>query len=574
MNWSQALRRERDPLWTREMRERWRRPITPLFLAFSVAALCFLAFSLYTSLVSQGEMQLDSQARGAGQQLFQTLLGAQLIGWIPVSLLLSAPSLAVERERHALADYILAGLSPVQIVRAKFASLGSFALVVALVPLPILALCFPLGGVSPFDFVAGGALEIAVALAGTAMGLAISSVHDRVSGAMTTAFWIAAFLTVLGAPLVIATLAAPPGVWLFVAGMAAALILPLLGLSNDNLLAISRHLEDHERKPTREPFPLRPSAPTSAPRSSTSSSIPPSVPRPVMPFATPTKAPPPIPTTERPHTPFDLWLERVAGWNALTQREVRVQLRVWRSRAVVSPDATFDFGSVRIWGVVVGLGVLALILLPGAIAIWRGILGITVFALATQAAILSSSAFTREREQKMLAQLQLCALSPLEIVAGKIAGTLLLCARPFGAIVVTLCLLGFGAGPLVAFGSALCVVGCAAFAAALGCALSLLCRHTAIASGGALCGVLVAFLLGLIYRVDNTFLNALWFSPVRAVVGFDEPISIVVALFRSGLTALVVAGVLTLSTARRLKGQRTEDAAMRPWERDLSRGWR
>ena len=169
------------------MRERWRRPLTFLQLALWAFALALAGYKFYQGLVPPDGFAEKSGLAGTGRALFYAVGRTQMLAWIPIGMLLAAPALAVERERGHLPEWILAGLRPEQIARAKFRALAGFVAVMACLPFPVLTLCFPLGGISLEEFGALGALTVALALASAAAGLRVSAQSDTVAQASASA---------------------------------------------------------------------------------------------------------------------------------------------------------------------------------------------------------------------------------------------------------------------------------------------------------------------------------------------------------------------------------------------------
>ena len=572
-----SRRNERDPLWRREMRERWRRPITLFFVTLYVTGLCWFAYSLYSTLVPIGEVELTGQLRGVGRSLFIAVLKLQIGFWIVFSLLLAAPTVAAEKERHALTEYLLAGLTSRQIIRAKFASIATFVTVMCAVPLPVLALCFPLGGVEPMELVAGVALEIAVALFCATMGLFISVSSKRVTGAMQSAMATGLFFLLVGIPLLLALLEVPFPTWILFAAFLVMGAFALLVGSEESLIAISRHLEQEET--TLRPPP----APTFAP--------PP--PRPINQSASlGAYAPAPVQTARTEPLRASAWdncIEGIAAFSAVAQREVRVGLRSSRMNTLLSPEKPEYHW---LW-VLLGVGGAVLVSLSATPMLWYLFLGPATF-LALMSTVSSASAgFTREREQKMLAQLQMCPLSPLEIVSGKMGAALLLMTRGWSGPLLCLFVMGFWAGPVVAVEVALFVSLSLVFAAALGTLFSLLCHHTAIATGGTTGTIVALFVLlplgaeSLVYFapqlgvVLNSFpFGPMWLEPIQLVrqSNSDLPpaLSPSEALFRLVCSLLVAIAVLIFASVG-IWARTSPDEAQakeRFWERDISRSWR
>ncbi|BCM90198.1 hypothetical protein IAD21_02049 [Abditibacteriota bacterium] len=573
-------RSERDPLWRREMRERWRRPITLLFLTLYAVGLSWAAYSLYSSIVPPGNVELGMQSRGIGRRLFLELLKIQILVWIPVAFLLGAPAVAAERERRALTDYLLAGLQSRQIVRAKFASISTFIVVMCAIPLPLLTLCFPLGGVEPLELICGFLLEIAVATVCASIGLLISTGNKRVTGAMQNAVILALIFLFLGMVIVPGLLLMSFWVWLTLAGFLAGGTVYIMAGCDDTLRIVSHNLEMEEPGGQLPNFSFSP-IPVAPPDG-----------LPTLP-SSPAKAGTDNGSDVADVSFWDIWAEKLSGWNAVAQREVRVGIRESRRRAEFAPPTSPFLYSLWAW---VASGLCGAIMVAlSRIVVWL-YLGLAVMTLiAVIAATLgSSAAFTREREQKMLAQLRVCPLSPLEVVAGKMGAILLLVARSWGGPLLALLLAGLGQGVFIAFEISVFVVLTLVFAVALATLLSLVCHRTAIAASTALgilfvvfvvlpvgSGPLVYFLPVLRGLFSSFPLRPLWIEPMTLLssssVGFPtSSLSPAAALFRLVCSLLVADGLLIIATTYLWSHTTPDDGQVkrRFWERDISRSWR
>ena len=584
-------RSERDPLWRREMRERWRRPITLFFVTLYVTGLCWFAYSLYSTIVPMGEVELSGGLRGIGHRLFVSLLGVQIGAWIPFSLLLAAPTVAAERERRALTEYLLAGLLPRQIVRAKFASIATFITVMCAVPLPVLALCFPLGGVEPMELVAGVALEIAGAVTCAAVGLLISVNNQRVTSAMQSALIVSLISLACVASMLPGLLEISHWVWLTIAAFLVFVTVSTISSCEEALNFMSRHLEQYEREfqaPLANPTVLP--APPPVPLVNQLAAYPPA------------PDPNPDPAPDRvliegliEGSSWDMWIEKMAVFNAVAQREVRVGLRASRVRMALSPDKPSYQFSPWAW-IFFGLCGALIVWAVQVPTWWHLGLGLTATAALVAATSGSSAAFTREREQKMLAQLQMCPLSPLEIVSGKIGAMLLLVMRSWGGPLLGMFVVGLSQGVGVALGAAVLVALSLVFAVALATLFSLLCRHTAIATCGTLGVLLILFVLlpmapaSLVYFVPSLRLlfssfplAPMWIEPMDAVMrdmgnsaAPSYSLSVLEALFRL-MCSLVTLSLLLIFAATSVWVRTSPDegeAKERFWQRDISRSWR
>ncbi|RYX85416.1 hypothetical protein EON83_05475 [bacterium] len=580
-------RSERDPLWRREMRERWRRPITLFFVSLYVVGLCWFAYSLYSALVPAGSIEMGTQSRGIGHQIFVSLMGLQIGIWIPVALMLAAPTIAAERERRAFIEYMLAGLLPRQIVRAKFASIATFITVMCAVPLPVLSLCFPLGGVEPMELIAGVIFEIAVAITCASVGLFISVNNRRVASAMQFAIFVSLVFLFLAAMIVPGMLEATFWIWLVFAGLLALATGVVIVGCEDCLNSISRHLEQEERGGELPPpvyWTPSPAQPI----------------RPVQPLpAAPTPPPTPTPSSRilneelLENSSWDIWIEKIAVFNPIALREVRVGLRASRIRMALSPDTPSYQMSPIIWAAIGVVGALFISLTQ--MPVWWSI-GLIFTSIGAAISVTSgaSAAFTHEREQKMLSQLQMCPLSSFEIVVGKIGAMMLLLARSWGGPLLALFIVGLSQGLPVALETAVVVSLSLLFAVTIAILLSLLCHHTPIATGGTLGALLVAFVLlpispdSLSYYVptvrtltESFLLGNMWVEPLRVLLlptssylaGGMESAE---ALLRVGISLIVLntllIGAITIVWSKTSPDD--GDAKTRFWERDISRSWR
>lgn len=123
-----------------------------------------------------------------GLTLFRNLNTMQLFGWMLIAPALTAASIAGERERGLLEALQLSYLSAARIVGGKLLCAMGFLILMLLIPLPIMAVCFTLGGISPGEFMIALALQIATAITCALIGLAVSAWSRRVNIALTKSF--------------------------------------------------------------------------------------------------------------------------------------------------------------------------------------------------------------------------------------------------------------------------------------------------------------------------------------------------------------------------------------------------
>lgn len=568
------------------MRERWRRPLTLLLLGGYASGVCFLAYSLYAALVPTGDAQLGQITSGAGLELFKHIIAAGAALWIPGGLLLAAPTIVIERERRVWADFLLAGLSPRHLVRAKAGALSLFAALLIAVPLPVVGLCFPLGGVSGIEFGAGVVFEVTTAMLSLALGLTLSLHAQSVARAMQLAFLIAVPASLAGWPIAYAMMAAPWGVWLSAAGMelffAACLLAVCLDTSDFQSL---RPIE--LEKPSRVPTP-----PRAAPPKSPAQTPPPSTPSPDYtwlnrPLSFPRYRPKRwLPASHLQGGTLQECLENIAANNPIAKRELRVALRAQNAApnsAAPSPSSPLVLDYLLLWaflGLLLGVQVWCFKL--GAL--WHVLFWIVLGTAMIRAVSIAGTAFTRELDDKTLLHLQLSALSPLEILAGKSLTALLLTLQFWSGPLIMVVLMGLSGGFPTFATTFLLAATCLGMAAITGCCFSLWCRHSPIAIGASQVWLFSLFAAAPFALHQPPFrtpvwlewawsapLRALWDSaPDNALIPTDQA-----ALRVVGSAAIVVA-LLLLASARRLRFMRTEEneAGTRFWERDLTRTWR
>lgn len=520
-------RRERDPLWKREARGRWRSPWTFVVLGLYAAMLGVLARVFYGALVPQGDILPSKFSLGLGAPLFWKFVGWQIAGWIPLGLILAAPSLSLERERGTLPDYVLAGLSGRQIVRAKWMSLASFAAVLVVAPLPIAALCFPLGGVSGWDFASANALCIGVALSSCALGFSISANHKTVSGAYVAAVGAAFKLGLLACPLLFLASSLP--FWL--------LWSLAIGLALIPFRVVPRVQEEFEWLATR--------LETEAPRT-------PDYEDRATPFAQlqleraalalaeaegQTRAPlrseelalwMNAAQVERgrldpPPSKFDLQLQGALAQNPLAERDVQLQLRAWRRSLVLSDsDPMPSFSPLASCGAGLALSFIGCLVPPVAV-LWAWLFLMGALAALVQIALLAANGFARERRAHMITQLQLSALSPQEVVLAKFVAPLLLSARFWAYPLLILGLGSLALGPLWMGIRILVALALCQLASALGNLMSLRLRHVTVSASASLGALFVLLVVlpvifqPLLFHAPR-WLEVWWLAPLRVLL--------------------------------------------------------
>ncbi len=178
-----------NPIVTRELRARWRGGRSMVLVFGYVTLLAVTAGIVYaSSSISSDTSSVAGDMARVGHNLFLMLSGLQIVAWMLIGPALTATSIAGERE-HGLLE--LLQLTPLSAWRICTGKLGSASLVVILLmfaPLPVTALCFLLGGVSPGEFGVALALQIATVCCGMCLGLWASARGRRATSAMTSTF--------------------------------------------------------------------------------------------------------------------------------------------------------------------------------------------------------------------------------------------------------------------------------------------------------------------------------------------------------------------------------------------------
>ena len=190
---------ELNPILRREVRARWRH--WPAFaVVFGYAILLALLMGYQYALLSRHdpgavEIKFGQRLQVIGRGLFSFLTEMQALVWMLLAPVLTATSIAAEREHGLLESLQLAPLSPRRIVLGKLLSALSFIALMLLVPLPVIAICFLMGGVSPGEFGLAVLLHTVTAITSATVGLFCSAWSRRAMGGLRTTFL---FLVVWG----------------------------------------------------------------------------------------------------------------------------------------------------------------------------------------------------------------------------------------------------------------------------------------------------------------------------------------------------------------------------------------
>lgn len=433
-----------NPVLQREMRARWRG-----WRAYGLLFGYVVFLSVVIAWCYQNNMHYEDfddpsfnpyrRMAALGHELFMILSGLQSLFWALIPAILTSTTISSEREQGMLEGLQLSRLATSQIVLGKLCSSLALCVLLILVTLPLEAVCFLMGGVSPGEFFAVLTMHSFAALAGASFGLASSAWNRRspVSVGFTIAFavfwFVGTFIFAIvseSGPSPAATVINWQPVYEFFgklnpifsmfillnnhrSGPLANSIdwLPawqLCTLANASAtpvllwLAVRGTKRIHlPRGPLVDWAELRRELRRQGGKSSSSSTRP-----------------------EKPPA-HRLEIGFLARWqtkNPVLGREVRACFRPRSSSAitatllaVLSPFALIAYGyliykilTTNDWGYTMGSGVL-----------WMYLAGSALLA-----AVLGAGAFAREREGNTLTALRLSMLSPLEILLGKIGAPL------------------------------------------------------------------------------------------------------------------------------------------------------
>lgn len=178
---------EFNPILRREVRVRWRGPVA-FGLVFGYALL--LALLMGFAYADRVRHNNSVSMAATSHSLFLDLTAMQMTAWLLLSPALTAAALAGEREQGMLELLQLSPLRPSRIAGGKLLSTLAFLCLMMLAPLPVLALCFLMGGISPAEFVGAAGLQAATILCCASIGLCCSAWCRRASTALGLALGI------------------------------------------------------------------------------------------------------------------------------------------------------------------------------------------------------------------------------------------------------------------------------------------------------------------------------------------------------------------------------------------------
>lgn len=165
----------RNPVLVKELRLALRHGRSFLVLAVYVAALSAVIAFVYP----REEIALVETSAHIGRRIFEAFTRAQFVLVLLLVPALTAPMLTVEKEKQTLESLLVSGLTPYQIVLGKFYySLFHVSLLIV-ASVPLTAVSFMLGGVSPLELAQAYGLTFALAVGLMLMSLVVSAAVSR-----------------------------------------------------------------------------------------------------------------------------------------------------------------------------------------------------------------------------------------------------------------------------------------------------------------------------------------------------------------------------------------------------------
>ena len=539
-----------NPVLIRELRGRWRRPITHIILFAYGAVLALLMGLVYNANVSGVNLANDGASRLLGRNLFSSFLTVQIGVWMLLAAALTAPSIAGERERGLLQGILLSPVTPGAIVRGKLVSSLWFIALLLLVPMPIISICFSLGGLSPQEFIVSFLLLGSTAVSGACLGLAVSACNRRSDTALMSAFAIT--LTLCWPPVLVSMTFERD---YFIVGAVlcmiyqAILTAAALGVTTDALNSVLPEREG-EFGFNLEPLSTPLSATlTAGVNSDTSQNA---------------AANKPVKTWK--DTPLSA---RINFKNPVLQREVRARLR---RRANESADEYYEQRGVDSIVVIISLsltlGWTAFLFGSGPVLGVLWLLGAMIIS-----AVSGALSFVREREQKTLQPLLMSLLSPGEVLFGKMGAACFISALYVGPF-LSMVLLGLSNNWLMMPLMLLLGIGAIWCGAAIGLSLSWICRQSGVAVASSLAAGATMFLLTFFLSM-NMFTRPV---PVPGILNAKAPILVstpIMILFHYALPVtgfwLLVGALMLMLVRMQLNPKVLEKDGASIWSRDLTK---
>ncbi len=180
------------PILMKEMRVRMRGTRAPALLFVATALAISVGLIIIT--LRWGELTISSayaeQLAQLGRDLMLGLMSLELVLCSLITPGITAGAFSIEREQQTLDMLLLTPLSSRNILFAKLASAVGFVGILLLCAVPIAAISFVFGGVSPWQFLLALALIFAMTVCFGAIGLLCSLRFLRTSIAITVSYCV------------------------------------------------------------------------------------------------------------------------------------------------------------------------------------------------------------------------------------------------------------------------------------------------------------------------------------------------------------------------------------------------
>jgi len=173
-----------NPMIRKELRQRmrerraWILPTLYLGVLGGVVALTYYV-STEGSFESAFRPARDIQGSAIGAAVFLAVIMSQLALLMLLAPIFSAGAITIEKEQRTLAGLLTSLLTPFQIWAGKFTAAMMFLVLLLISSVPVLALCFSLGGVGWSDVAAAFGMTLAILASIGAIGLYCSSYFRR-----------------------------------------------------------------------------------------------------------------------------------------------------------------------------------------------------------------------------------------------------------------------------------------------------------------------------------------------------------------------------------------------------------
>ena len=203
-----------NPVIAKEMRAIVRQPRFQVVITFYLVALSIIIILLYLAIVSTNAIYPDPDVRRfLGKIIFRAILLTQLFAILFSAPLLSAESIATEKENKTFDLLLVTSLSASVIVRGKLFVSIMFTMLLLLISLPLQSGAFLLGGLTPAEFLVSAIILVMTTIILSSVSIWASTRTKRTSSAIGLAYLISVIF-VIGIPVlayILLVLAPVPG---------------------------------------------------------------------------------------------------------------------------------------------------------------------------------------------------------------------------------------------------------------------------------------------------------------------------------------------------------------------------